>query len=61
MPVITIRAFEGRTVEQKRKLAKDITDVVMKNFEVEADRVLIHFFDMQKHNVAKAGKLFIDP
>ena len=32
MPIVTIRAFEGRTVEQKRKLAKDITDVVMKNF-----------------------------
>ena len=61
MPVVTIRAFEGRTVEQKRKLAKDITDAVVKDFKVEPDKVTINFFDMAKHNVAKAGKLFIDP
>jgi 4-oxalocrotonate tautomerase family enzyme len=35
MPIVTIRAFEGRTVEQKRKLAKDITDVVMKRVKVQ--------------------------
>jgi 4-oxalocrotonate tautomerase len=60
MPIVTVRAIEGRTVEQKRKLAKDITDAVVKNFKVEADRVTVNFFDMPKHNVARAGKLAID-
>jgi len=60
MPIVTVRALEGRTIEQKRKLAKDITDAVVKNFKVEADRVIVNFFDMPKHNVAKAGKLNID-
>ena len=46
MPVVTVRAIEGRTVEQKRKLAKDITDAVVKNFDVEADKVLVNFFDI---------------
>ncbi len=59
-PIVTVRALEGRTVEQKRKLAKDITDAVVKIFDVEPDRVLINFFDMPKQNVAKAGKLNID-
>ena len=60
MPVVTVRAIEGKTVEQKRKLAKDITDAVVKNFDVEADKVLVNFFDMPRQNVAKAGELNID-
>jgi len=60
MPIVTVRAIEGRTVEQKRKLAKDITDAVVKNFKVEADRVSVNFFDMPKHNIARAGKLLTD-
>ncbi len=60
MPTVTVRALEGRTVEQKRQLAKDITDAVVKNFKVEPDRVIVNFFDMPKYNVAKAGKLNID-
>ena len=60
MPVITINQFEGRTVEQKRKLAKEITDSIVKIYEIGADRVSITFFDVPKHNVAKGGKLVID-
>ncbi len=60
MPIVTVRAIEGRTVEQKRKLAKDITDAVVKHFKVEADRVSVNFFDMPKHNIARAGKLLTD-
>jgi len=60
MPVITINQFEGRTVEQKRKLAKEITDSIVKIYEISADRVSITYFDVPKHNVAKAGKLIID-
>ena len=60
MPIVTVRAIEGRTVEQKRKLAKDITDAVVKHFDIEADKVIINFFDMPRQNVSRAGKLAID-
>ena len=60
MPIVTVRAIEGRTVEQKRKLAKDITDAVVKHFKVGADKVTVNFFDMPKHNIARAGKLLTD-
>jgi 4-oxalocrotonate tautomerase len=52
--------MEGRTVEQKRNLVKDITDAVVKHIQVEPDQVIVNFFDMPKHNIAKAGKLRID-
>jgi len=60
MPVITINQFEGRTIEQKRKLAKEITDSIVKIYEVGADSVSITYFDIPKPNAAKGGKLFID-
>ena len=60
MPIVTVRLMEGRTVEQKRELVKDITDAVVKHIQVEPDRVIVNFFDMPKHNIAKAGKLYID-
>jgi len=34
MPFIIIETDEGRTIEQKRGLVKDITDAVCKNFTV---------------------------
>lgn len=60
MPIVTVRMMEGRTVEQKRKLVKDITEAVVKHIQVEPDQVIVNFFDMPKHNIAKAGKLRID-
>ncbi len=60
MPTVTVRQLEGRTVEQKRKLAKEITDSIVKIYEIEPDRVTVNFFDMPNYNIAKAGKLFID-
>ncbi len=60
MPYVIIEADEGRTVDQKRGLIKDITDAVCKNFAVgpEAVNILIH--EGKKENRAKAGKLVID-
>ena len=60
MPEVTIRQFEGRLIEQKRRLAKEITESIVKIYEIDADRVSITYFDLPKHNVAKGGKLFID-
>lgn len=60
MPIVTVRQLEGRTVEQKRRLAKEITDSIVKIYKIEPDRVTVNFFDMPNYNIAKAGKLFID-
>ncbi|MFC2032232.1 4-oxalocrotonate tautomerase family protein [Chloroflexota bacterium] len=60
MPLITIKAIEGRTTEQKRGLIKDITEVVVKNFKVEPEAVIIDIVDYSRDNIAKTGKLLID-
>ncbi len=60
MPLITVKVLEGKTVEQKRALVKDITDAVVKDFEVSPRSVTIDIVDYSKDNLASAGKLFTD-
>ena len=60
MPTIIVEADEGRTVEQKRGLVKDITEAVCKHFKVEPQTVTIHIHEGKKENRARGGKLAID-
>ena len=60
MPIVTIELIEGRTVDQKREMAKKITDVIKEVVKVKEEAVEIIFHDMKKENYAKAGKLAID-
>ena len=60
MPFVTVKAIEGRTVEQKRGLVKDITEAVVKNFNVEPEAVSVDILEYRKENLSKAGQLFID-
>jgi len=60
MPRITVEADEGRTIEQKRGLVRDITEAVTKNFNVSPEAVSIVIRETSKENRAKAGKLIID-
>ncbi len=57
MPIVTVEVFEGKSVEQKSGLVKDITDAVCKNFKVPADTVTIVIYDVKRENLGKAGKL----
>lgn len=60
MPIVIIEVDEGRTIEQKRGLVKDITDAVCKNFNVKPEAVSIHLHEGKKENRGKAGKLACD-
>jgi 4-oxalocrotonate tautomerase len=58
MPEVYVHAVEGRSLEQKRALVRDITAAVVKNFNVPADAVMVEIVEAAKHNKAKAGVLF---
>jgi len=60
MPLIIIEADEGRNIDQKRGLVKDITDAVCKNFSVPPEAVSILIHEGKKENRARAGKLAVD-
>jgi 4-oxalocrotonate tautomerase len=60
MPTIIVEADEGRTIEQKRGLVKDITEAVCKNYGVDPKSVTILLHEQKKENRGKAGKLVSD-
>jgi len=60
MPIVTIKIIEGRTVEQKRGMAKDVTEAIAKNIGCPASAVHIDIQEMNPQNFAQGGKLFSD-
>ena len=60
MPLVTIKIIEGRTTEQKRGMAKDVTEAIVKNMGCPAAAVHIDILEMKPENYAQGGKLFID-
>lgn len=60
MPIVQVELLEGRTVEQKRAMVKEVTDAICKTLSVKPDAVTIIVRDMEFHNFAKAGVLRAD-
>ncbi len=60
MPIIQVDMFEGKTVEQKRKLVVAITDAVVKALNVKPEVVRIILHNVAKHDYAVAGVLEAD-
>ena len=60
MPLIVVKMLEGRSVEQKRRLVKEITNVVVKYTGAAEEQVDVIIEDYSRENWAKAGTLFAD-
>jgi 4-oxalocrotonate tautomerase len=60
VPLIVIKMLEGRSVEQKRRLVREITSVVAKYTGAPEEQVDVIIEDYPKENWAKAGVLFYD-
>jgi 4-oxalocrotonate tautomerase len=57
MPLVFIKLYEGRTVEQKRKAAKAITDIIVETLGTTAEHTQVIFEDTKKNDWAIAGEL----
>jgi 4-oxalocrotonate tautomerase len=58
MPEIVIYLAEGRAQDRKRALMKDITDAVVRNFEVPVEAVTVQMVESPKTDKMKGGLLF---
>ena len=58
MPEVHVYAAEGRSLDQKRQLVKEITDAVVKNFQVDPDVVVVQIIEAPKTMKARGGVLF---
>ncbi|MCL5735466.1 MAG: 2-hydroxymuconate tautomerase family protein [Actinobacteria bacterium] len=60
MPVVIVKMLEGRTTDQKRQLAREITDVITRVTGAPEDQVDVVIEDHPRENWAKAGVLYAD-
>jgi len=60
MPFVTIDLVEGRTLDQKREIAKRITQTISEVAEVKPEVVWIKFNEMKKEDFSTSGILHID-
>ena len=58
MPEVVVYLAEGRSLDQKRGLVKEITDAVVKNCKVDPNVVTVSIMETAKTNKAKGGVLF---
>ena len=55
MPEVTVYAVEGRSVEDKQALLRDITAAVVKNFGVDPDIVTVQILETKADLKSKGG------
>lgn len=60
MPRIIIQAIEGRSVEQKRELARRLTDTVVEILAVDPQTVTVFIEEVPPENFARGGLLALD-
>jgi 4-oxalocrotonate tautomerase len=60
MPTIRVELFEGRSPEQKRQLAQELTEACVRVLGSKPDGVDVLFFDIARGNWATGGVLWSD-
>jgi 4-oxalocrotonate tautomerase family enzyme len=59
MPLVQL-TMQGRTAEQKRKLAKPITDAIVEDAGARREAIVVAFHEVSKKSYATGGELMID-
>lgn len=60
MPVVTVEMWPGRSVEQKRKLTKAITEAMIEHADAKPDGLHVIIHEIPLENWARAGVLGVD-
>ena len=60
MPHVQITWVEGRTAEQKRKIAERVTAVLIEDGQAKRENIHVPFHDVPATNYAEAGILVVD-
>ncbi len=60
MPVIQITLLRGRSVEQKRRMAARLTDVLVEEAGAKREAITVTFVEVTKEDYASAGVLLAD-
>ena len=60
MPLVEITMLQGRTVDQKRKIAQRITDAMVEEAGARCEAVVVTFVEVSRESYASGGVLMAD-
>jgi len=60
MPLIQVTMLQGRTTEQKRKIAQRITDTMVEEAGARREAIMVAFHEVSKESYASGGVLLVD-
>lgn len=60
MPTIQVTMAEGRTAEQKRNIARRLTEVMTEELGIPAEKILVFIYELEKDHIARGGVLLSD-
>ena len=60
MPLVQITMLQGRTADQKQKIAQRITDTMVEEAGARREAVVVSFVEVSKESYATGGVLLAD-
>ena len=60
MPLVQVTMLQGRTADQKRKLAKRLTDAMVEEAGAKREAVVVTIVEVSKESYASGGVLMVD-
>ena len=60
MPLVQITMLQGRTTDQKRKIAQRITDAMMEEAGARREAIVVAFHEVSRESYASGGVLMVD-
>jgi len=60
MPLVQITMLQGRTTDQKRRIASRITDAMVEEAGARREAIVVTFVEVSKESYASGGELMVD-
>lgn len=60
MPLVQITMLTGRTADQKRKIAKRVTEALVEEAGARREAIIVAFHEVSKESYASGGELMSD-
>jgi 4-oxalocrotonate tautomerase len=58
--MVQITMLQGRTAEQKRNIAKRVTDALVEEAGARREGIIVAFYEVSKESYASGGELMAD-
>jgi 4-oxalocrotonate tautomerase len=60
MPLVQVTMLQGRTADQKRKIAQRITEAMVEEAGARREAIVVTFLEVSKESYASGGELMAD-